>query len=69
MSTSGIRRVLAIKGDQVTYEVRGRKARESTWGAKATTDAATFAADADREVSADFDPVSHAGPAVRPRSG
>jgi hypothetical protein len=69
MSTTGIRRVLGIKGDQVTYEVRSEKAREPTWGSKGTVDVATFAEDADREVSADFDPISHAGPGFRPRSG
>jgi hypothetical protein len=68
-STTGIRRVLEIKGDQVTYDVRGKKARQPTWGSRATEDVATFAADVDREVSADFDPDAHANPAVRPGSG
>jgi hypothetical protein len=68
-SASVVRRVLAIKGDEVTYEVRGRKARQVTWGARATLDVATFAADVDREVSADFEPDSHPNSAVRPRSG
>jgi hypothetical protein len=61
-----VRRVLGIKGDEVTYEVRGKKARQVTWGSQATVDVATFAADADREVSADFDPKSHPNLAVRP---
>ena len=57
-STTQVRRVLVIKGDQVTYEARGKKARKGIWGAKATSDRATFAAEVDREVSADFDPSS-----------
>ena len=65
-STAVVRRVLGIKGDEVTYEVRGGKARAVTWGARATVDAATFAADADREVSADFEADSHPNRTVRP---
>lgn len=53
-STFQVRRVIAVNGDTVTYESRGKRARG--WSSRQDAKKATFASAVEREVSCDYDP-------------